>query len=113
MVCKSKFKAKNHNQHRINKGPAFPQKIECKVEVHHSHNQHQHGKRQIVKTNVCETENCFEIFEAVKTSKLSTSVMDLVKDGCGIESEVRSLKVRKNLQIESFENCFGPYLKPP
>jgi len=110
VACKSKFKAKNHNQHRINQGPDFPQKIECKVEVHHSH---QHGISQNVKTNVYETENCFDIFEAVKTSKFSTSVMDSVKEGGGSEPEVKILKVRKNLQIESFENCFGPYIKPP
>ena len=89
-------------------GSTFPQRIECKVEVHQSHNQHGNNLK-----DVYEMENCFEIFEAVKNSKFSTSVKDLVKEGGGSEPEVKILKIRKNLQIESFENCFGPYIKPP
>lgn len=81
--------------------------MECKVEVHHSH----HHPSNI--RDVRELENCFEMFEAVKNSNFSTSVKDLVKEAGGNEPEVKILKVRKNLQIESFENCFGPYIKPP
>lgn len=77
--------------------------MECQVEVHHSHQA----------SNIRELENCFEMFEAVKKSNFSTSVKDLVKEAGGNEPEVKILKVRKNLQIESFENCFGPYIKPP
>jgi len=58
-------------------------------------------------------ENCFEMFEAVKKSNFSSSVKDMVKEAGGSEPEVKILKMRKNLQIESFENCFGPYIKPP
>jgi len=53
------------------------------------------------------------MFEAVKKSNFTSSVKDMVKEAGGSEPEVKILKMRKNLQIESFENCFGPYIKPP
>jgi len=106
-VSKSKFKTKNCSRHRNLKGISVPHKIECKVEVHQSSNHY----GNIVK-DIREVENCFDIFEAVKNSKVSTSVKDIVKEERS-EQEMKIVKMRKNLQIESFENCFGPYLKPP
>jgi len=106
-VSKSKLKTKNCSRHRILKGISVPHKIECKVEVHQSNNHY----GNIVK-DVRDVENCFDIFEAVKNSKMSASVKDIVKEDRS-EQEMKIVKMRKNLQIESFENCFGPYLKPP
>jgi len=77
--------------------------MECTVEVHNSQNAK--SPKEII-----ELENCLEMFDAVKTSK---DVKDLVIDARGVETEVKILNLRRNLQIESFENCFGPYIKPP
>jgi len=106
LVSKSKFKAKK--QHCNLQDSLQPQVIECTVEVHHSQN---HGNN--IKKETIEFDNCFEIFDAVKKSNVSSSVKDKVLDAGGIEPEVKILKMRRNLQIESFENCFGPYIKPP
>jgi len=78
--------------------------MECTVEVHNSQNAK--SPKEII-----ELENCIEMFDAVKTS--SKDVKDLVIDARGVETEVKILNIRRNLQIESFENCFGPYIKPP
>jgi len=76
------------------------------VEVHNSQNANS-SKEKI------ELENCLDMFDAVKTSDSSRNMKDMVIDARGVEPEVKVLKMRRNLQIESFENCFGPYLKPP
>jgi len=75
------------------------------VEVHNSQNAN--SAKEII-----ELENCLEMFDAVK-SDFSKNMKDLVIDARGVEPEVKVLKMKRNLQIESFENCFGPYLKPP
>jgi len=75
------------------------------VEVHNSQNAN--SAKEII-----ELENCLEMFDAVK-SDFSRNMKDLVIDARGVEPEVKVLKMKRNLQIESFENCFGPYLKPP
>jgi len=102
LVSKSKFKVKKQQD------SLHPPVIECTVEVHHSQNQGNNVKKETI-----ELDKCFEIFDAVKISNFSTSVKDKVLDAGGIEPEVKILKMRRNLQIESFENCFGPYIKPP
>lgn len=79
--------------------------MECSVEVHNSQNAN--SAKEII-----ELENCLEMFDAVK-SDFSRNMKDLVIDARGVEPEVKVLKMKRNLQIESFENCFGPYLKPP
>lgn len=75
------------------------------MEVHNSQNAN--SAKEII-----ELENCLEMFDAVK-SDFSRNMKDLVIDARGVEPEVKVLKMKRNLQIESFENCFGPYLKPP
>lgn len=75
------------------------------MEVHNSQNAN--SAKEII-----ELENCLEMFDAVK-SDFSKNMKDLVIDARGVEPEVKVLKMKRNLQIESFENCFGPYLKPP
>lgn len=80
--------------------PPPPHTVECKVEVHRSQNQGNSMKERK------EFEHCLK-FDAIK------SVKDLVKDSGEVETEVKISKVKRNLQIESFENCFGPYIKPP
>lgn len=76
------------------------------MEVHNSQNANSAKEKT-------ELENCLEMFDAVKTSDFSKNMKDLVIDARGVEPEVKVLKMRRNLQIESFENCFGPYIKPP
>jgi len=101
LVRKSKFIEKKQDF-------LHPTVIECTVEVHHSQNQGNNIKKETI-----ELDKCFGLFDAVKISNFSTSVRDKVLDEGAIEPEVKILKMRRNLQIESFENCFGPYIKPP
>lgn len=55
----------------------------------------------------------------IKTNESNKSV-DCLKKICmhkemkiDNDTESKIPNVRKNIQIESFKNCFGPYIKPP
>jgi len=71
--------------------------------VHYSHSL-KHDLLDVARIKTNESNKSVDCLKKISTHK----EMKIAND-----TELRIPNVRKNIQIESFKNCFGPYIKPP
>lgn len=71
--------------------------------MHHSHYL-KHDLLDVARIKTNESNQSVDCLKKISTQKEIKSDNDM---------ELRIPNVRKNIQIESFKNCFGPYIKPP